>query len=200
MRRSAVPDIQPYKLTGTPTDLRAAPHPARDLRDAAAVAPRLARRGTQSSPRAPVIRRRAAERVPFARAMRPLFLAAQVTRRGGGGAEEAVRPRRGAECSRRASRRIDDCAGELRAALHECEGAPTGGPPIDGRLVLTLSSLHLSQGVFGARVKAYHNWQAAESNLRKLQSSHEKAKRSGRTHSELMNLSVAEIAEVRPCP
>ncbi|GAA6002156.1 uncharacterized protein JCM10292_000783 [Rhodotorula paludigena] len=52
-----------------------------------------------------------------------------------------------------------------------------------------------ARGVFGARVKAYHSWQAAESNLRKLQSSHEKAKRSGRTHSELMNLSVAEIAE-----
>lgn len=52
------------------------------------------------------------------------------------------------------------------------------------------------QGVFGARVKAYHAWQAAEANVRKLHSAHEKAKRSGRTHSELMNLSVAEIADV----
>jgi len=31
-----------------------------------------------------------------------------------------------------------------------------------------------------------------------MQSAHEKAKRSGRTHSELLNLSVAEIADVRP--
>jgi sorting nexin-1/2 len=52
------------------------------------------------------------------------------------------------------------------------------------------------QDVFGARVKAYHTWQAAESHVRKLHAAHEKAKRSGRTHSELMNLSVAEIADV----
>ncbi|GAA6027358.1 hypothetical protein JCM8097_002624 [Rhodosporidiobolus ruineniae] len=52
-----------------------------------------------------------------------------------------------------------------------------------------------AKGVFGARIKAYHTWQAAESNLRKLQSKHEQAKRSGRAHSELLGLSVAEIAE-----
>ena len=54
------------------------------------------------------------------------------------------------------------------------------------------------QDVFSARVKAYHTWQAAESHVRKLHAAHEKAKRSGRTHSELMNLSVAEIADVSP--
>lgn len=32
--------------------------------------------------------------------------------------------------------------------------------------------------------------------MRKMQTAHEKAKRSGRTHSELLNLSVAEIADV----
>lgn len=53
------------------------------------------------------------------------------------------------------------------------------------------------QGVFGARIKAYNSWQAAEANLRKIQSAHEKAKRTGRTHSELLNLSVAEISDVR---
>jgi sorting nexin-1/2 len=53
------------------------------------------------------------------------------------------------------------------------------------------------QGVFGARIKAYNGWQAAEAHLRKIQSAHEKAKRTGRTHSELLNLSVAEISDVR---
>ncbi|BGP16058.1 Vacuolar protein sorting-associated protein vps5 [Rhodosporidiobolus nylandii] len=52
-----------------------------------------------------------------------------------------------------------------------------------------------AKGVFGARIKAYHTWQAAESNYRKMQSAHDKAKKSGRTHSELLNLSVAEIAD-----
>lgn len=32
--------------------------------------------------------------------------------------------------------------------------------------------------------------------MRKLHKEHEKAKRSGRTHSELMHMSVAEIADV----
>ncbi|ORY92476.1 Vps5 C terminal like-domain-containing protein [Leucosporidium creatinivorum] len=49
--------------------------------------------------------------------------------------------------------------------------------------------------VFGARIKAYHVWQSAESALRKTKSAHEKAKKSGRTHSELLGLSVSEIAE-----
>lgn len=52
------------------------------------------------------------------------------------------------------------------------------------------------QLVFGARIKAYHVWQSAESALRKTKTAHEKAKKSGRTHSELLGLSVSEIAEV----
>ncbi|KAK4690987.1 hypothetical protein P7C70_g9445, partial [Phenoliferia sp. Uapishka_3] len=50
--------------------------------------------------------------------------------------------------------------------------------------------------VFGARIKSYHAWQAAESNLRKAKSAHEKAKKSGRAHSELLGLSLSETADV----
>jgi hypothetical protein len=57
-------------------------------------------------------------------------------------------------------------------------------------------TLFLHQLVFGARIKAYHVWQSAESSLKKTKSAHEKAKKSGRTHSELLGLSVSEIAEV----
>lgn len=53
-----------------------------------------------------------------------------------------------------------------------------------------------TQLVFGARVKSYHSWQAAESVLRKMRSAHEKAKKSGRTHSELLGLSLSEISDV----
>ncbi|GAA5836177.1 hypothetical protein JCM3766R1_001986 [Sporobolomyces carnicolor] len=52
-----------------------------------------------------------------------------------------------------------------------------------------------ARGVFGARIKAYHAWQAAESRLRKAQAEHEKGKRSGRTHSELLPDSVAMLAD-----
>ncbi|GAA5984344.1 hypothetical protein JCM11641_006190 [Rhodosporidiobolus odoratus] len=52
-----------------------------------------------------------------------------------------------------------------------------------------------AKGVFGARIKAYHHWQATETNFRKLQGQHDKAKKTGRAHSELLNLSVAEVAD-----
>ncbi|GAA5911460.1 uncharacterized protein JCM6883_005763 [Sporobolomyces salmoneus] len=52
-----------------------------------------------------------------------------------------------------------------------------------------------ARGVFGARIKAYHTWQTADSRLRKAQAEHEKGKRSGRTHSELLPDSVAMLAD-----
>lgn len=54
----------------------------------------------------------------------------------------------------------------------------------------------LSQLVFAARIKAFNTWQAAEANLRKVRLAHDKAKRAGKTHSELLGLSLSEIAEV----
>lgn len=62
------------------------------------------------------------------------------------------------------------------------------------RFVLTRPAL--VQLVFGARIKAYHVWQAAELSLRKAKANHDKAKKSGRAHSELLGLSVSEISEV----
>ncbi|KAK4056043.1 Vacuolar protein sorting-associated protein vps5 [Microbotryomycetes sp. JL221] len=46
--------------------------------------------------------------------------------------------------------------------------------------------------IFGARIKAYQTMQSAESHLRKVKSSHEKARRAGRAHD---SLSIAEITE-----
>ncbi|KAM0748347.1 Vps5-domain-containing protein [Meredithblackwellia eburnea MCA 4105] len=49
--------------------------------------------------------------------------------------------------------------------------------------------------VFGARIKAYHAWQAADLNFRKAAAAHEKAKKSGRAHGEMLGLSLGETAD-----
>lgn len=106
-----------------PAVLRPAPSAARGLRDAAAHTPRLARQSRKGSTRASGLGRRAAVGLPRARPVRPVVLAAQAPRRGGVGAEEAVRPRRGAGRRRGEDRRPDDGRRDLRPAVHECEGA-----------------------------------------------------------------------------
>ncbi|GAA5857520.1 hypothetical protein JCM8547_009316 [Rhodosporidiobolus lusitaniae] len=91
-----------------------------------------------------------------------------------------------------------DAAG-LQKKLHDLAEAQSAHDEQMGGLVSVVESYARlcasAKGVFGARIKAYHTWQAAATNFHKMQASHDKAKKSGRTHSELLNLSVAEIAE-----
>ncbi|TKA55129.1 hypothetical protein B0A53_02099 [Rhodotorula sp. CCFEE 5036] len=96
-------------------------------------------------------------------------------------------------------RKLYDQAATVQQKLHDLASSQTDHDERVGSLLSVAESYARmcasAKDVFGARVKAYHTWQAAESHVRKLHAAHEKAKRSGRTHSELMNLSVAEIAD-----
>ncbi|GAA5845988.1 hypothetical protein JCM9279_004748 [Rhodotorula babjevae] len=96
-------------------------------------------------------------------------------------------------------RKLLDEAATVQKKLYDlAEAQAADEEKIDGLTTVAESYARLctsARGVFGARIKAYHTWQGAEANLRKMQTAHEKAKRSGRTHSELLNLSVAEIAD-----
>ncbi|KPV75441.1 uncharacterized protein RHOBADRAFT_26766 [Rhodotorula graminis WP1] len=105
-----------------------------------------------------------------------------------------------AQCDLSSSlRKLLDEAATVQKKLYDLSEAQAADEEkIDGLTTVAESYARLctsARGVFGARIKAYHTWQAAEANLRKMQTAHEKAKRSGRTHSELLNLSVAEIAD-----
>ncbi|GAA5901547.1 hypothetical protein JCM6882_006309 [Rhodosporidiobolus microsporus] len=93
---------------------------------------------------------------------------------------------------------FDQAAGVQRRIYELAEAQMAHEEQIGGLVNVAESYARLcasAKGVFGARIKAYHHWQAAESNLRKLATQHDKAKKAGRTHSELLNLSVAEIAD-----
>ncbi|GAA5981972.1 hypothetical protein JCM10908_004688 [Rhodotorula pacifica] len=96
-------------------------------------------------------------------------------------------------------RKLYDQAATVQQKLHDLASSQAEHDERVGSLLSVAESYARmcasAKDVFGARVKAYHTWQAAESNVRKLHTAHEKAKRSGRTHSELMSLSVAEIAD-----
>ncbi|GAA5861846.1 hypothetical protein JCM3774_001324 [Rhodotorula dairenensis] len=96
-------------------------------------------------------------------------------------------------------RKLYDQAATVQQKLHDLASSQADHDERVGSLLSVAESYARmcasAKDVFGARVKAYHTWQAAESNVRKLHAAHEKAKRSGRTHSELMSLSVAEIAD-----
>ncbi|GAA5893727.1 hypothetical protein JCM5296_001118 [Sporobolomyces johnsonii] len=96
-------------------------------------------------------------------------------------------------------RKVLDEAASLQKRLHDLSEAQAVSDEQIGGLVSVAESYARmctsARGVFGARIRSYHAWQAAESNLRKAQAAHEKAKKSGRAHSELLGLSVAEIAE-----
>ncbi|GAA6048267.1 hypothetical protein JCM3770_006512 [Rhodotorula araucariae] len=105
-----------------------------------------------------------------------------------------------AQCDLSSSLRslLDEAAAVQKKLYDLAEAQAAQEEKIDGLTTVAESYARLcasARGVFGARIKAYHTWQAAEANLRKMQTAHEKAKRSGRTHSELLNLSVAEIAD-----
>ncbi|GAA5907174.1 hypothetical protein JCM8208_006712 [Rhodotorula glutinis] len=105
-----------------------------------------------------------------------------------------------AQCDLSSSlRKLLDEAATVQKKLYDLSEAQAADEEkIDGLPTVAESYARLctsARGVFGARIKAYHTWQGAEANLRKMQTAHEKAKRSGRTHSELLNLSVAEIAD-----
>ncbi|BGP48060.1 Vacuolar protein sorting-associated protein vps5 [Rhodotorula kratochvilovae] len=105
-----------------------------------------------------------------------------------------------AQCDLSSSLRslLDEAAAVQKKLFDLAEAQAAQEEKIDGLTTVAESYARLctsARGVFGARIKAYHTWQAAEANLRKMQAAHEKAKRSGRTHSELLNLSVAEIAD-----
>ncbi|GAA5835671.1 hypothetical protein JCM11251_002991 [Rhodosporidiobolus azoricus] len=96
-------------------------------------------------------------------------------------------------------RRLFDQAAAVQKRIYDLAEAQMAHEEQIGGLVNVAESYARlcasAKGVFGARIKAYHHWQAAESNFRKLASQHDKAKKAGRTHSELLNLSVAEIAD-----
>ncbi|GAA5878673.1 hypothetical protein JCM16303_002164 [Sporobolomyces ruberrimus] len=90
-------------------------------------------------------------------------------------------------------------AASLQKKLHDLSEAQAVSDEQIGGLVSVAESYARmcasARGVFGARIKAYHAWQSAESRLRKAQIEHEKGKRSGRTHSELLPDSVALLAD-----
>ncbi|GAA6012246.1 hypothetical protein JCM11491_007070 [Sporobolomyces phaffii] len=90
-------------------------------------------------------------------------------------------------------------AASLQKKLHDlAEAQAISDEQIGGLVSVAESYARMcasARGVFGARVKAYHTWQSAESRLRKAQAEHEKGKRSGRTHSELLPDSVAMLAD-----
>ncbi|GAA5919562.1 hypothetical protein JCM1841_001015 [Sporobolomyces salmonicolor] len=96
-------------------------------------------------------------------------------------------------------RKVLDEAASLQKRLHDLSEAQAVSDEQIGGLVSVAESYARmctsARGVFGARIRSYHAWQVAESNLRKAQAAHEKAKKSGRAHSELLGLSVAEISE-----
>ncbi|GAA6002479.1 hypothetical protein JCM10207_001143 [Rhodosporidiobolus poonsookiae] len=96
-------------------------------------------------------------------------------------------------------RKLFDQAAAVQGKIHAlAEAQSAHEEQIGGLFSVAESYARLcasARGVFGARIKAYHTYQTADSNFRKMHTAHEKAKRSGRTHSELLNLSVAEIAD-----
>ncbi|BGO94026.1 hypothetical protein NBRC10512_003659 [Rhodotorula toruloides] len=105
-----------------------------------------------------------------------------------------------AQCDLSSSLRklFDEAAAVQKKVFDLAEAQSVHDEQIGGLISVAESYARLctsARGVFGARIKAYNTWQAAEANLRKIQSAHEKAKRTGRTHSELLNLSVAEISD-----
>ncbi|BGP02650.1 Vacuolar protein sorting-associated protein vps5 [Rhodotorula toruloides] len=105
-----------------------------------------------------------------------------------------------AQCDLSSSLRklFDEAAAVQKKVYDLAEAQSVHDEQIGGLISVAESYARLctsARGVFGARIKAYNTWQAAEANLRKIQSAHEKAKRTGRTHSELLNLSVAEISD-----
>ena len=55
----------------------------------------------------------------------------------------------------------------------------------------------IMQLAFTSRVRLYTSWQHADSDVRKIQQAHEKARRQGRIPSDRLSISLAEIAEVR---
>ncbi|GAA5999356.1 hypothetical protein JCM5350_007035 [Sporobolomyces pararoseus] len=96
-------------------------------------------------------------------------------------------------------RKLFNEAASLQKKLHDLSEAQAVSDEQIGGLVSVAESYARmcasARGVFGARIKAYHTWQSAESRLRKAQAEHEKGKRSGRTHSELLPDSVAMLAD-----
>ncbi|GAA5963118.1 hypothetical protein JCM3765_001776 [Sporobolomyces pararoseus] len=96
-------------------------------------------------------------------------------------------------------RKLFNEAASLQKKLHDLSEAQAVSEEQIGGLVSVAESYARmcasARGVFGARIKAYHTWQSAESRLRKAQAEHEKGKRSGRTHSELLPDSVAMLAD-----
>ncbi|GAA6060073.1 hypothetical protein JCM10212_003034 [Sporobolomyces blumeae] len=96
-------------------------------------------------------------------------------------------------------RRAFNEAAALQKKLHDLNEAQAAGDEQIGGLINVVESYARmcasARGVFGARIKAFHAWQAADARLKKVQAEHEKGKRSGRMHSELLPDSVAHLAD-----